>query len=96
MALDYLLDETENQMVRYYCIASKDYRYDIVIVHSEMFLGKAMVMSIQNRRMVLLSYDDISDANYWGGQLGIQNTDINKFKDFFYMVLDKGQLLELF
>jgi hypothetical protein len=96
MVLDYLLEEVENQIVKYYCIATEDYRYDIVVVHSEMFLGKAMFVSIQSGRMVLLSHDDIPDESYWVKKLDIKNVDINVLRDLLYMVLDKNQLLEQF
>jgi len=94
MLLNHLFEEVENQIVRYYCIISEDYRYDIVVIHSEMFFGKAMIVSIQNGRMILLGHDDISDESYWAEKLDIKTVDINEFKNLFYMVLDKNQLLE--
>jgi hypothetical protein len=96
MVLDHLLEEVENQIVRYYCITSEEYRYDIVVIHSEMFFGKAMIISIQNGKMALLSHDDIHDESYWAEKLNIKKVDINGFKNLFYMVLDKNQSPEQF
>ena len=94
MVLNHLLEEAENQLVRYYCMVSEGHRYDIVIIHSEMLFGKVMVVSIQNGRMVLLSHNDIPDEHYWSGKLDIKREDINEFSNFLYMVLDKVQLSE--
>lgn len=96
MVLNNLLEEAEKQLVRYYCMVSESHRYDIVVIHSEMFFGKVMVVSIQNGRMVLLSHHDISDDHYWAEKLDIKDEDMNEFRNFLYMVLDKVQLSEQF
>lgn len=96
MVLNHLLEEVEKQLVRYYCMVSEEHRYDIVVVHSEMFFGKVMVISIQNGRMVLLSHQDISDNQYWAEKLDIKEEDINEFQNFFQMILDKVHMVEQF
>ncbi|AZU60612.1 SAV0927 family protein [Neobacillus mesonae] len=96
MILDHLLEEVENQLVKYYCIVSEDCRYDIVVIHSERFFGKAMVVSIQNSRMVLLSHHDIADEDYWAEKLDIKSSDVTEFRNFLHLVLDKYQLTEQF
>jgi hypothetical protein len=96
MVLNNLLEEVENQLVRYYCMVSEGHRYDIVVIHSEKLFGKVMVVSIQNGRMVLLNHNDIPDEHYWVGKLDINREDVNEFRNFLYMVLDKVQLSEQF
>ncbi|GLV64144.1 hypothetical protein Bmyc01_28140 [Bacillus mycoides] len=94
MKLDILLEEVERQQISYYCIVSNSHRYDIAVTYSQQFLGKAMVTSIQNGRMVLLSQEDIGEEQYWATRLGIEVEDIEEFQSFFYMILQSQRLEE--
>ncbi|EEL71802.1 MULTISPECIES: SAV0927 family protein [Bacillus cereus group] len=94
MKLDILLEEVERQQIGYYCILSNSYRYDIAVTYSQQFLGKAMVTSIQNGRMVLLSQEDIGEEQYWAPRLGIEVEDIEELQSFFYMILQSQRLEE--
>ncbi|PET99799.1 protein dltD precursor [Bacillus cereus] len=94
MKLDILLEEVERQQIGYYCIVSYSHRYDIAVTYSQQFLGKAMVTSIQNGRMVLLSQEDIGEEQYWATRLGIEVEDIEEFQSFFYMILQSQRLEE--
>ncbi|MDQ6594915.1 DUF3055 family protein [Bacillus salipaludis] len=96
MLLENLLEETANHLIRYYCLASTNHRYDLVFMHSEMYFGKAMAISIQNGQMVMLNYNDISDEDYWARKLDIKEEDIEEFRNLLSLVLDKNQLLEKF
>lgn len=73
---------------------SNSHRYDIAVTYSQQFLGKAMVTSIQNGRMVLLSQEDIGEEQYWATRLGIEVEDIEEFQGFFYMILQSQRLEE--
>ncbi|PES66314.1 protein dltD precursor [Bacillus cereus] len=94
MKLDILLEEVERQQIGYYCIVSNSHRYDIAVTYSQQFLGKAMVTSIQNGRMVLLSQEDIGEEQYWATRLGIEVEDIEELQSFFYMILQSQRLEE--
>ncbi|MGW5980092.1 SAV0927 family protein [Bacillus mycoides] len=94
MKLDILLEEVERQKIGYYCILSNSHRYDIAVMYSQQFLGKAMVTSIQNGRMVLLSQEDIGEEQYWAPRLGIEVEDIEELQSFFYMILQSQRLEE--
>ncbi|WP_439875461.1 SAV0927 family protein [Bacillus mycoides] len=94
MKLDILLEEVERQQIGYYCIVSNSHRYDIAVTYSQQFLGKAMVTSIQNGRMVLLSQEDIGEEQYWATKLGIEVEDIEELQSFFYMILQSQRLEE--
>ncbi|PHD53398.1 protein dltD precursor [Bacillus toyonensis] len=94
MKLDILLEEVERQPIGYYCVLLKSHRYDIAVTYSQQFLGKAMVTSIQNGRMILLSQEDIVEEQYWAPRLGIEIEDIEEFQSFFYMILQSQRLEE--
>lgn len=87
--VDILLEEKENQTVNHYCIATDDYRYDFSVVYSNHFYGKAMVISIQTGKMVLMCQDDIENDLFWAKKLGISEIDIRSCKSFFQMVLNQ-------
>lgn len=89
--MDILLEEREDQTVHYYCIATDYYRYDISIIYSNLFCGKAMVISIQTGKMVLMCKEDIENEEYWLGRLGINTIDVPVCRDFLLTVLDQKQ-----
>ncbi|EEL51581.1 MULTISPECIES: SAV0927 family protein [Bacillus cereus group] len=94
MKLDILLEQVEKQSIGYYCIVSNQHRYDIAVTYSQQFFGKAMVTSIQNGRMILLSQEDIAEEQYWAPKLGIEVEDIEDFQSFFHMILQSQMLAE--
>ncbi|MEY8348309.1 protein dltD precursor [Bacillus cereus] len=94
MKLDILLEQVEKQSIGYYCIVSNQHRYDIAVTYSQQFFGKAMVTSIQNGRMILLSQEDIAEEQYWAPKLGIEVEDIEEFQSFFHMILQSQMLAE--
>ena len=94
MKLDILLEQIEKQPIGYYCIVSNHHRYDIAVAYSQQFFGKAMVTSIQNGRMILLSQEDIEEEQYWAPKLGIEIEDVEDFQSFFHMILQSQMLAE--
>ncbi|MBM6602336.1 SAV0927 family protein [Priestia megaterium] len=87
--MEILLEEKETPIVYYYCIATNDCRYDFSIIYSNMFCGKAMVISIQTGNMVLLCSDDMEDDELWIEKLGIKMLDIVNCKAFLQLVLQQ-------
>ncbi|WP_255261178.1 SAV0927 family protein [Bacillus pseudomycoides] len=73
---------------------SNHHRYDIAVTYSQQFFGKAMVTSIQNGRMILLSQEDIEEEQYWAPKLGIEIEDVEDFQSFFHMILQSQMLAE--
>jgi hypothetical protein len=84
---DILSENKENQAIHHYCLLSQDYRYDVTIVYSAQFFGKAMVTSMQSGRMILLCANDINLDQYWAPTLGIEQEDISEFQNFLRLVL---------
>ncbi|WP_088043292.1 SAV0927 family protein [Bacillus sp. EAC] len=89
MKLHILSEEKESQNIHYYCIATDSHRYDFAIIFSGNFLGKAMVISIQSERMVLICRDDLKNPEHWVQKLGIMPEDIPDLEQFFYGILEQ-------
>jgi hypothetical protein len=87
--MEILLEKKETAVVYYYCIATDDCRNKFSIIYSNMFCGKAMVISIQTGNMVLLCSDDMEDEKSWIKKLGIKMVDIIKCKAFLQLVLQQ-------
>ncbi len=87
--IDILLEEKENQTVLHYCVATDTHRYDFSVIYSNQFFGKAMVISLQTEKMVLMCQDDIENDSFWANKLGINGMDINSCKSFFQMLLNQ-------
>ncbi|KWW11257.1 MULTISPECIES: SAV0927 family protein [Peribacillus] len=94
MNFDILSENKENQAIHHYCLLSKNYRYDVTIVYSAQFFGKAMVTSLQNGRMILMCAGDIPLDQNWVQTLGIEQEDIPEFQDFLKLVLQSPFNLE--
>lgn len=89
--IDILLEEKENQSVHHYCVATDSHRYDFSVIYSNHFYGKAMVVSIQTEKMVLMCQEDIENDSYWANKLGIRGVDLHSCKSFFQMILNHKQ-----
>jgi hypothetical protein len=94
MKFDILLEAREKQSIHYYCIASEHHRYDLAVVYSEKFFGKAMVTSIQKGSMVLLCQEDIQNESYWAPKLGIESVDVQEFQKFLRFLLPPKQIVD--
>lgn len=86
--MDILLEEQEVQTIYYYCIGTNHFRYDFSVIFSNLFLGKAIVTSLQTGSMVLMCRDDIVHEEIWAEKLGIMELDIPKCKEFFELILN--------
>lgn len=89
MQFDILSEDKERQNIHYYCIAAGSHRYDLAVIYSVNFLGKAMVISIQSERMVLLCSEDIQHTSHWAPKLGIIPDDIPQIEQFLHSILDQ-------
>lgn len=87
-------EQSDHQLIKYFCLLSPNHRYDLTIGYSNHFYGKAMVTSIQTGRMVLLCQEDIYSEEYWTKGLGIEQEDIPEFQQFFMSVLQSGVFSE--
>jgi hypothetical protein len=94
MNFEILSEERERQNIHYYCIATHDHRYDLTVIYSAKFLGKAMVISIQSERMVLLCQEDIPNSSYWAPKLDIKPEDIPEIEEFLHFLLDQKILAD--
>jgi hypothetical protein len=84
----------ERQNIHYYCIAAGSHCYDLVVIYSGNFLRKAMVISIQSKRMVLLSREDIQNADDWVPRLGFVPEDKLELEQFLNFILDQQQFID--
>lgn len=87
MKLDIISEMSEKQLLNYYCLMSPNHRYDLTIGYTELFLGKAMVTSIQTGKMVLLCQEDTYATDHWAERLGIEEEDFSEFQEFLGLIL---------
>jgi hypothetical protein len=87
--VEFLLEEKGTHSVHFYCIATEHHRYDLSVIYTNHFFGKAMVVSMQSNTMVLLSSEDIENELYWAEKLGINPIDIDECRTFLRMILQQ-------
>ncbi|WP_052737957.1 SAV0927 family protein [Bacillus sp. SA1-12] len=82
--MEIISEDRESTLVYYYCIATDNHSYDITIIYSNFYFGKAMVVSIQTKKIVLMCQEDIENEWYWVERLGINPLDISEYAKCFY------------
>ncbi|MBT9253653.1 MAG: DUF3055 domain-containing protein [Brockia lithotrophica] len=70
--MDILYDREEKSRLRAFGAISEDgTRADFVVVQSELFLGKAVVVNLLTGRAAVLGRDDLQEEEEWAVPLGI-------------------------
>ncbi|WP_124726651.1 DUF3055 domain-containing protein [Staphylospora marina] len=60
----FLYDETENTKTRYVSFAGEEGRYDLAIITTDRFYGKALVLDLQSNRFAIIGTDDLDEPGY--------------------------------
>lgn len=65
MMLDFFLyDETEDNHSRYVGFVGNHGRYDLAIIQTGRFFGKALVLNTQSNRFGIIGTDDLEEEGY--------------------------------
>ncbi|WP_072709803.1 DUF3055 domain-containing protein [Lacicoccus alkaliphilus] len=90
----FLYDDTEDTYSRYVGFAGDHGRYDLAIIHTGRFFGKALVLNTQSSRFGIIGTDDLNEEGYVAHILGLtpeQGGEVEEFlKDV--IVTDMGDM----
>ncbi|RKQ84696.1 SAV0927 family protein [Brockia lithotrophica] len=80
--MDVLYDREEKSRLRAFgAIAEDGTRADFVVVQSEFFMGKAVVVNLLTGRAALLDRDDLREDEEWAIPLGISPSEAPTWRD---------------
>ena len=60
----FLYDDTVSSSVRFVSFLGKHQRYDLGIIHTDRYFGKAIVLDIQSNRFAIIGPDDLDEEGY--------------------------------
>lgn len=60
----YLYDEKEDTKTRFVSFMGEHHRFDLAIIQTNRYYGKALVLSIQNGKFAIIGQDDLEKEGY--------------------------------
>lgn len=81
-SLDIMYDESEDCAVRYVGFIGENSHYDLIIVTTQHFFGKKLVISTQTGRMAILTAQEAEDSDYIATSFSIDVTEATELSAF--------------
>ncbi|WP_227397154.1 DUF3055 domain-containing protein [Jeotgalibacillus aurantiacus] len=83
----YLYDDTEETKTRFVSFMGENQRFDLAIMYSDRYYGKAVVFDIQGSRFAILGQDDLDEPGYLEHAYQISEEDASEMRDFLQEVI---------
>jgi hypothetical protein len=84
--LFYLYDEMETTQARFVSFA-KNYRHDLMIMTSDRFFGKKIVMNLQTNRSAIIGQDDLKEEGYLEYAFNVSEEEAEELYHFLTMIV---------
>ncbi|TFD95913.1 DUF3055 domain-containing protein [Jeotgalibacillus sp. R-1-5s-1] len=83
----YLYDDTEETKTRFVSFMGENQRFDLAIMYSDRYYGKAVVFDIQGSRFAILGQDDLDEPGYLEHAYQLSEEDASEMRDFLQEVI---------
>ncbi|WP_404404589.1 DUF3055 domain-containing protein [Jeotgalibacillus malaysiensis] len=83
----FLYDDTEETKTRFVSFMGEHQRFDLAIMYSDRYFGKAMVMDIQGSRFAIIGQDDLEEEGYIEHAFKLSNQDASELREFLNEVI---------
>ncbi|MET3699481.1 hypothetical protein SAMN05877753_111119 [Bacillus oleivorans] len=60
----FLYDDSVSSSIRFVSFLGERGRYDLCIIHTDRYFGKAIVLDIQRNRFAIIGPDDLNEEGY--------------------------------
>jgi hypothetical protein len=80
----FLYDETENTKTRFVSFAGEEARYDLAIITTDRFYGKALVLDLQSNRFAIIGTDDLDEPGYLEHVYQLTESAAAELRQFLY------------
>lgn len=78
----YLYDETEETETRFVSFMGQNERFDLGIMKTNRFYGKALVFDMQGGRFAIIGTDDLQADGYLEKAFQLSEENANELRDF--------------
>ena len=82
-----LYDEKEQTQTRYIGFMGKTSRHDLVIIETERFYGKRLIINIQTNKAAIIGQDDLQEDGYLEHAFGVTKEEAEDLLDFLQSVV---------
>jgi len=83
----FLYDEAEDTKTRYVSFMGENQRFDLVIITTDRYFGKKLVLNMQSSRYAVIGTDDLEEEGYIETVFQLDEVDGNELRDFLYEVI---------
>jgi hypothetical protein len=83
----FLYDEAEDTKSRYVSFMGENQRFDLVIITTNRYFGKKLVLNMQSSRYAVIGTDDLEEEGYIESVFQLDEIDGNELRDFLYEVI---------
>lgn len=83
----YLYDETENVNTRFVSFTGETVRFDLIILTTNRFYGKKVVINIQNGRSAIIGHDDLDEEGYLAHAFNLNDEEAEDLHAFLATVI---------
>lgn len=83
----FLYDEAEDTKTRYVSFMGENQRFDLVIITTNRYFGKKLVLNMQSSRYAVIGTDDLEEEGYIESVFQLDEEDANELRDFLYEVI---------
>lgn len=78
----FLYDDTEDTQTRFVSFVGEYGRYDLAILKSDRFFGKALVLNMQGSKFGIIGPDDLEEEGYVAHILGLDDDEASEVESF--------------
>ncbi|MGE5702464.1 MAG: DUF3055 domain-containing protein [Clostridia bacterium] len=83
----YLYDETEATSTRFVSFIGETVRFDLMIMSTNRFYGKKVVINIQNGRSAIIGHDDLEEEGYLAYAFNLTDAEAEDLYHFLVTVI---------
>lgn len=83
----FLYDEMEETKSRYVSFMGENQRFDLMIITTDRYYGKQLVLDIQSNRFAIIGQDDLDEPGYLEEAFRLNDEDGQELRDFLTEVI---------
>ncbi|MBU9722135.1 MULTISPECIES: DUF3055 domain-containing protein [Bacillaceae] len=83
----FLYDENEDTKSRYVSFMGEQQRYDIILISTNRYYGKKLVLDVQSNRFAIIGQDDLEEPGYIEEAFNLKDDEGQELREFLYEVI---------
>ncbi|MFA9560038.1 DUF3055 domain-containing protein [Evansella sp. AB-rgal1] len=83
----FLYDEVEDTKTRFISFMGESQRFDLIIMTTNRYYGKKLVLDIQSNRFGIIGSDDLEEPGYLEDAFQLNEEDGKELREFLYEVI---------